>query len=524
MQWSPKRFLVEDLPTGQAILRDLSERWPSQEDQQTSELRTYFDSFDWRVFRSGGILWVNQVQDVVTLYWDPGDRSLALRMRLDHPLGFVRQLPDGCIRDHLESLIEMRRLLALVDVESSLRSIRILDSQEKTVVRVVLEQAKATARADPETVELPVTLGVLPVRGYAKQLDRLLDVLANDFALSPVEPGSESTAIFEEVGLHPGDYGSKIEFKLQPTDRTDSALESVFQKLLTTIRINENGLRLDIDSEFLHDFRVAVRRTRSGLSQFKGVFPSTIMDRFKKDFSWLGQITGPTRDLDVYRLKYPEYRACLPAPIRADLDPLLDLLDRHFQVEHRDLVQLLDSDRYRNLLADWQDFLTRPSTDSSIEPNSSLPILEVASHRIWRSYKRVLKKGLSIGSDTPANALHRLRIESKKLRYLLEIFRSLYDPKIASLIKELKKLQDNLGDFNDLEIQQQALSRLARSMLLEGASQAETVMAMGRLIEQLEERQSLERATFHTHFDRFARKRNRKLFRELFDRRENALK
>jgi CHAD domain-containing protein len=131
---------------------------------------------------------------------------------------------------------------------------------------------------------------------------------------------------------------------------------------------------------------------------------------------------------------------------------------------------------------------------------------------------------MSIGSDTPADAVHRLRIDSKKLRYLLEIFRSLYDPRIASLIKELKKLQDHLGDFNDLEVQQKSLVRLAKSMLLDGANQAGTVMAMGRLVEQLEERQSHERAAFHTHFDKFARKRNRKLFRELFDRREKAPK
>ena len=45
---------------------------------------------------------------------------------------------------------------------------------------------------------------------------------------------------------------------------------------LQTLRINEDGVRKDLDSEFLHDFRVAVRRTRSALSQIKGVFPAAV--------------------------------------------------------------------------------------------------------------------------------------------------------------------------------------------------------------------------------------------------------
>ncbi|MFC1662475.1 CHAD domain-containing protein, partial [Gemmatimonadota bacterium] len=39
------------------------------------------------------------------------------------------------------------------------------------------------------------------------------------------------------------------------------------------MRANEVGMLKNLDSEFLHDFRVAVRRTRSGLTQLKGVFP-----------------------------------------------------------------------------------------------------------------------------------------------------------------------------------------------------------------------------------------------------------
>ena len=283
------------------------------------------------------------------------------------------------------------------------------------------------------------------------------------------------------------------------------------------MRDNEPGLRQNLDSEFLHDFRVAVRRTRSALSQIKGVFPPEVVEHFKTEFSWLGQVTGPTRDLDVYQLKMPAYRASLPEHMRSDLDPLEEFLDRHQRIEHGDLVQLLDSDRYRSLIDDWQDFLDQPAPQGSEQPESATTILDLASRRIWRSARRVLKKGGAIQPDSPAEALHRLRIECKKLRYLLEFFRSLYpDKELDTLIDSLKTLQDNLGDFNDFEVQQEALKSYARTMLAEKLGTVDSLMAMGRLVERLEQGQIEERQAFNKRFKEFSSRKNRRRFKQLF--------
>ncbi len=61
----------------------------------------------------------------------------------------------------------------------------------------------------------------------------------------------------------------------------------------------------------------------------------------------------------------------------------------------------------------------------------------------------MLRDGRAI---TSAQALHRLRIQCKKLRYLLEFMAGLVpdDPWPWS---HLKGLQDNLGEFNDLSVQ-----------------------------------------------------------------------
>ena len=47
---------------------------------------------------------------------------------------------------------------------------------------------------------------------------------------------------------------------------------------LDTLEANVEGTRADLDSEFLHDLRVATRRTRSALSQIKAVLPAEITE------------------------------------------------------------------------------------------------------------------------------------------------------------------------------------------------------------------------------------------------------
>jgi hypothetical protein len=100
---------------------------------------------------------------------------------------------------------------------------------------------------------------------------------------------------------------------------------------------------------------------------------------------------------------------------------------------------------------------------------------------------------------------------------LLEFFRSLYDAgQIERMVRALKRLQDNLGDFNDYQVQRESLRSFADQMLEDGATQADTLMAMGRLVERLEEGQAEERQRFAERFRRFAAKKNHARFKRLF--------
>ena len=55
----------------------------------------------------------------------------------------------------------------------------------------------------------------------------------------------------------------------------------------------------------------------------------------------------------------------------------------------------------------------------------------------------------SLAEDPAPRELHRLRLDSKRLRYTLELFRTCYPAGLEERLDELKKLQDWLGEIND---------------------------------------------------------------------------
>ncbi len=85
-------------------------------------------------------------------------------------------------------------------------------------------------------------------------------------------------------------------------------MRKILKRLFGALRSNVAGVVENEDVECLHDFRVANRRTRTALSQTRGVLPSSVMDTFRPEFKWLGDVTGPCRDLDVFLLEMDGYR------------------------------------------------------------------------------------------------------------------------------------------------------------------------------------------------------------------------
>ena len=161
--------------------------------------------------------------------------------------------------------------------------------------------------------------------------------------------------------------------------------------------------------------------------------------------------------------------------------------------------------------------LNEPPQDSPMAPNADLPIIDIARKKIYKRYKNIVKTGNRILENTNDEMLHALRIECKKLRYLMEFFASLFHhKKINTLIAQLKKLQDNLGDFNDLCVQGEYLLNIAEELPITDQHSNKALVAIGSLIETLGREKQQVKDAFAKTFTVYASSANKKLFQELF--------
>jgi CHAD domain-containing protein len=315
----------------------------------------------------------------------------------------------------------------------------------------------------------------------------------------------------------PGGSPAKVRVALARTQRADRAAVAVLGALLAVIDANLPGTTADLDSEFLHDFRVAARRTRAVQRELRGVFPAASLARFRDEFRWLQRATGDVRDLDVYVLEFDEMRALVPAGMRGDLEPLLSVLRRRRAGARRRMVRALRSDRVADLVGGWRAFLGElEGLPVEGRPDAAAPIASVAGARIRKVYRRMVRMGSAIGPESPSVDYHELRKKGKELRYLLELFGA---PLFASevvreMVRALKGLQDVLGRHQDREVQVAMLRSLGGD--LAGARGAAALMATGVLIERLEADQLAAREAFAARFAAFASRRQRKLVRDTF--------
>jgi CHAD domain-containing protein len=481
--------------------------------------RTYLDTFDWRIFSSGGVLEsaVDEIGNWLT--WRPlGAEQVHGRCPIDQIPGFVWDLRESDIKTKLEKILEFRALLPVATVATRIHVAYIHDDQGKIILRIEFQSdcpsKDGCVQKNQRNINIGKRVHLYPIKGNKGIMKEACLLLQKECHLDPLSDDPLVTTL-KHFGKEPGRELQDITVS-DPEQRADTAVKNIFYQLLQTMEDNENGIIEDIDSEFLHDFRVALRRTRSLLGQIRNVLPKRRGTRFKKDFAWLGEVTGPTRDMDVYMLSFNEYKKNLPTDAREDITPLYEFLQRHRHREHDRLVKVLNGVRYRKLKQDWEKFLKAPAPKYSTLKNASRPILNVASEHIWRAYRSAYKQGNIIVTDSPATLLHELRKTCKKLRYLNEFFQNLYpEKKMQKLIGNLKDLQDNLGEFQDLQVQQDSLQQFISDMENETGIVLETRKAIEMLVTRLAIRNQVVRSAFDVRFKKFSSISNFMLYKNI---------
>lgn len=519
MSDNKNEFLIPSSLPVRELNDKLKLRFPVRDGGSVRLVRHYQDTFDWRLYRKSCCYFVDETPQTLTLNCIAPNKSLQL-VTTGMPV-FARDFTSAEFRRLVAPLVNIRALMTHVALQVNQTHLYVVDDEDKTRVNIYIEHARLTLPGKPVR-NLGKRLRLEPVRGYEKSADEIRRYLVDEWRLRESDV-SEFRAACEYLGIDPGETAPEL--TLSPDMRTDEALKQMLLSALDTMENNIDGAIKNIDSEFLHDLRVATRRTRSILSLIQQVFPRRILDRFEKGFAWIGDITGPTRDMDVYLLKFDSYRQSLPRQHRQPLDALHGFLEKHQRMEQQQLAASLQSPRFRQLLRDWRTFLQQPVPVRSPLENAMQAVKVTADVHIWKAYKKVMKRGSAITHRCPDEKLHRLRISCKKLRYLMDFFQCLYPKgKFKSMLKTLKGLQDVLGDFQDLSVQIERLEAFEGQMQEESMLDEATHAAMQCLVKQLGGNIKQQRQLFYQQFKLFSTATMQAGFQSLFHATEPSAK
>jgi CHAD domain-containing protein len=428
------------------------------------------------------------------------DAGAPLTMRIANVRwpALVTDLPAGAVREAVAPLVTIRALMVQDEQIRRIRRGELRNGDQKIIARLELEE-KATG-----PMAAPARLSVNPLRGYGGEARRAVHLLAAA-GLRPVRPARD--------GSTRGDPGVRRVPILRSAPAT-ALLVAEWSAYLAVMRANLPGVIDDVDTEFLHDFRVAVRRTRSTLKLGRPALPKDVTDQWEPALRWLGGLTTPVRDLDVYELGLPVMATWLVAADPADLQPFAVHLRRHRSAARRILVRGLRSARLRGMLSGWEDVLADLS-GSPGGPATRLTAGELAGRSTGRAYRRVVRDGAAIKPGSPAEALHSLRKRCKELRYALELFAPVSDAAARKrAVADLKDLQDVLGRFQDADVQRQTVYGFAEEMRAAHAP-TKALLAMGELVAHLDADQRRARGEFERAFARFSRPSGRHRMRLL---------
>jgi CHAD domain-containing protein len=171
-------------------------------------------------------------------------------------------------------------------------------------------------------------------------------------------------------------------------------------------------------------------------------------------------------------------------------------------------------------MSDWKIFLQPPASAASEAENADSHLAGVLAKRAWRLSRRIVDSADDVDGQTSPERLHRLRIDAKKLRYLIDITPVFYRAAdLECIVGSLKKLQRVLGDFNDASVQEKRLIECGHALGAAGGPPG-ALLALGRLAEQSCQRRERLRGEVHANLERFRARETRMACRRAFKRPE----
>jgi triphosphatase len=231
--------------------------------------------------------------------------------------------------------------------------------------------------------------------------------------------------------------------RLGERDDAGTAFQALALACLHQLTDNLERLEQRPNAEAVHQARVALRRLRVFAGAFEAVAADDQAEAVKTGLKRMAQVFADARSLDVFaaetfmpHARHEEGAGCFGQALLQAKTSAYEALAQAVAAPPF-AADLLAALRWIGCGA-W---LNDPTTATA----RSQTLGEVGAAMLRHRHKVMLKRGRKLDWDDPVGR-HKLRIQAKKMRYLLDVF----SPDAHALLKRLKTLQAALGDLNDI--------------------------------------------------------------------------
>ncbi len=240
----------------------------------------------------------------------------------------------------------------------------------------------------------------------------------------------------------------KIADKIKPHFKSVDVISTILYQYLQNIKLYKEKILKAYSDEDLHQLRVNIRRSRAIIRMMGTVFTDKQRLYHDKRLASVAKFTNKKRDLDVF---IAAFDGEFSDEVHDELRYFYHDISRQREAEEENVKKFLQEETLTSYLKELETFLTQSSSRAHVAKE---PIALFLEARIELMIQHIMKKIKKYKQERKEEHLHKVRISFKKLRYILESFDKLfYKKNVKALLKGVKKLQNDLGIFNDLCVQ-----------------------------------------------------------------------
>ncbi len=498
-----KNSAVWVLPPG-LIPRSLGTTWKVVEQPKTVTFCTFYDTFEWGVWFSGHLLYNDGTEYILQTLTSGWPGTVECTEQGDN-IRFWYDFSGKLMRQRLREYLGLRGLEAVATAVFTTQCCDLRNESGKIVCRIEWSCIADEPGRDPYFTSCKI----LPLRGYEDQTSHVVYRLVE---LGATPPGTGPfSLLLQRAGCTPRVYTLKPSFGISFETPAREAVGRIIATILTIAESNIAGITADLDTEFLHDYRICLRKARSLLGLVKNIYPLGETEQFRNQLGELTRATNYLRDLDVCALTYHEHLVNLPEPLHKGLSLIFSRLLTERKREQRSVSTNLRNKSASNTI---QGIIAEISIVSGhVESAAFQQIGPLVFRGILRRYRKIKTIAQTINIESTDEKLHQLRIECKKLRYLMEFFNEILPSDKSQLLqRQLRRLQGVLGDCNDSSVQQAFLLGWWHKQ----QADTDSTLTMGGLIALLHQRQQEARLRINKMLSEFTDNKTAATFKHIF--------